>query len=113
MATDPTGEISELKSKLASVEAVLGPDAMRKEADALRERAGEPGLWADTEQGQAVTRKMLLEQVWGFHFDPRTNIVESHMSRMRAKVELPGAPQLIRTKRGAGYLIGPGPTPAA
>src|ERR1700691_781634 len=58
MATDPAGEISELSSKLASVEAVLGPDAMRKEADALRERAGEPGLWEDQEQAQAVTRRL-------------------------------------------------------
>jgi len=58
MATDPAGEISELSSKLASIEAVLGPDAMRKEAEALRERAGEPGLWEDPEQGQAVTRRL-------------------------------------------------------
>ena len=58
MATDPAGEISELSSKLASVEAVLGPDAMRKEADGLRERAGEPGLWDDSEQAQAITRRL-------------------------------------------------------
>jgi peptide chain release factor 2 len=58
MATDPAGEISELSSKLASVEAVLGPDAMRKEADGLRERAGEPGLWEDPEQGKAITRRL-------------------------------------------------------
>src|ERR1700729_580101 len=58
MATDPAGEISELSSKLASVEAVLAPDAMRREADALRERAGEPGLWEDQEQAQAVTRRL-------------------------------------------------------
>jgi len=62
--------------------------------------------------GQPVTRTMLLEQVWGFHFDPRTNIVETHMSRMRAKVETPGAPPLIRTKRGAGYVIAPPPSEA-
>src|SRR5215469_9784361 len=58
MATDPAGEISELSSKLASIEAVLGPEAMRKEADGLRERAGEPGLWEDQEQAQAVTRRL-------------------------------------------------------
>src|SRR5258708_31733490 len=58
MATDPASEISELSSKLDSVEAVLGPDAMRKEADGLRERAGEPGLWEDQEQAQAVTRRL-------------------------------------------------------
>jgi peptide chain release factor 2 len=58
MATDPAGEISELSSILDSVEAVLGPDAMLKEADGLRERLGEPGFWDDQEQAQAVTRRM-------------------------------------------------------
>ena len=58
MAMDPAGEISELSSKLASVEAVLAPDTMRKEAEGLRERAGEPGLWEDQEQAQAVTRRL-------------------------------------------------------
>ena len=58
MATDPTGEIAELTSKLSSVEAVLDPDAMRKEADGLRERAGDPGLWEDQEHAQAVTRRL-------------------------------------------------------
>src|SRR5258708_13278377 len=58
MATDPAGEISELSSKLDSVEAVLGPDAMRKEADGLRERAGECGLWEEQGQVEAVTRRL-------------------------------------------------------
>src|ERR1041385_2054431 len=58
MATDPAGEIAELTAKLASVEAVLDPSTMSKEADGLRERAGDPGLWDDPEQGQAVTRRL-------------------------------------------------------
>ena len=58
MAIDAAGEISELLSKLASVEAVLNPDAMRKEADGLRERSADPELWSDQEQGQAVTRRL-------------------------------------------------------
>jgi peptide chain release factor 2 len=58
MATDAASEISELVSKLASVEAVLNPDAMRKEADGLRERSADPELWADQEQAQAVTRRL-------------------------------------------------------
>jgi two-component system OmpR family response regulator len=56
-------------------------------------------------RGQAVTRKMLLEKVWGFHFDPRTNIVETHICRLRAKLEEAGGDPLIRTIRGAGYVI--------
>jgi two-component system OmpR family response regulator len=54
--------------------------------------------------GQVVTRTMLLENVWDFHFDPRTNIVESHISRLRGKVDS-GGPELIETVRGAGYCI--------
>lgn len=55
--------------------------------------------------GQIVTRTMLLENVWSFHFDPRTNIVESHISRLRAKVDRDFAVPLIETVRGAGYRI--------
>jgi two-component system OmpR family response regulator len=56
-------------------------------------------------RGQPVTRKMLLEQVWGFHFDPRTNIVETHISRLRAKLGEAGGAPVILTIRGAGYVI--------
>lgn len=55
--------------------------------------------------GQVVTRTMLLENVWQLHFDPRTNIVESHMSRIRAKVDRPFSEPLIQTVRGSGYLL--------
>lgn len=55
--------------------------------------------------GRVVTRTMLLEKLWDFHFDPGTNLVESHISRLRAKIERPGSPPLIKTVRGAGYLI--------
>ncbi|GAB0115605.1 winged helix-turn-helix domain-containing protein [Acidisoma sp. C75] len=53
-----------------------------------------------------VTRTMLLEGVWEFHFDPKTNIVESHMSRLRAKISLGGRhPEMIHTVRGSGYIL--------
>ena len=54
--------------------------------------------------GQVVTRTMLLEGVWNFSFDPKTNIVDSHMSRLRGKVDR-GHPELIHTVRGAGYCV--------
>ena len=54
---------------------------------------------------RVVTRTMLLEGVWDFHFDPKTNIVETHMSRLRAKLNEDGRPELISTVRGAGYLL--------
>jgi two-component system, OmpR family, response regulator len=55
--------------------------------------------------GQVVTRTMLLENVWDFHFDPRTNVVETHISRLRAKVDKGFEPELIHTIRGAGYCL--------
>jgi peptide chain release factor 2 len=58
MATDPASEISELIATLASVEAVLDTDAMRKEAESLRERSVDPSLWSDQEQAQEVTRRL-------------------------------------------------------
>jgi peptide chain release factor 2 len=58
MAIDSAAEISELRAKLASVEAVLDPDTMRKEADGLRVRAADPALWDDQEQAQLVTRRL-------------------------------------------------------
>ncbi len=54
---------------------------------------------------RVVTRTMLLEAVWDFHFDPKTNIVETHVSRLRAKLAREGAPELIHTVRGAGYAL--------
>jgi two-component system OmpR family response regulator len=56
-------------------------------------------------RGRVVTRTMLLEKVWGFHFDPKTTVVETHISRLRAKVDKGFDTELIETARGAGYVI--------
>lgn len=56
-------------------------------------------------QGQVVTRTMLLEHVWDYHFDPQTNVIDVHISRLRSKVDKGFDTTLIRTIRGAGYLI--------
>ncbi len=55
--------------------------------------------------GEIVTRSMLLENVWAFHFEPQTNIIESHMSRLRSKVDRGFDKELIHTIRGSGYSI--------
>jgi two-component system OmpR family response regulator len=55
--------------------------------------------------GRVVTRTMLLEHVWEFHFDPKTNIVETHISRLRAKMDRGQGPELIQTVRGSGYML--------
>jgi two-component system OmpR family response regulator len=54
---------------------------------------------------RVVTRAMILQQVWDIHFDPLTSVVESHMSRMRSKLNQNGAEELIQTVRGAGYRL--------
>ena len=56
-------------------------------------------------KGRLVTKKMLLEKIWDFHFDPRTNVVETHISRLRQKVDKGFAIELIHTFRGSGYMI--------
>lgn len=55
--------------------------------------------------GQIVTRTMLLENVWDYHFDPQTNVIDVHMSRLRAKIDKAPWPPLIHTLRGAGYCL--------
>lgn len=55
--------------------------------------------------GRVVTRTMLLENVWDYHFDPQTNVIDVHMSRLRAKVDKGHERQLLQTVRGAGYMI--------
>jgi two-component system, OmpR family, response regulator len=56
-------------------------------------------------KGRVQTRTMLLESVWDINFDPMTNVVETHISRLRAKVDKPFDRELIKTVRGAGYRI--------
>lgn len=55
--------------------------------------------------GHVVTRTMLLENVWEFHFDPQTTIVETHISRLRSKIDRDFPTGLIHTVRGSGYML--------
>jgi two-component system OmpR family response regulator len=55
--------------------------------------------------GQVVTRTMLLENVWDYHFDPQTNVIDVHISRLRAKIDKGFAQPLLHTVRGAGYMV--------
>ena len=55
--------------------------------------------------GQVVTRTMLLEQVWDYHFDPQTNVIDVHISRLRGKIDKDFDPPLLQTVRGAGYRL--------
>ena len=55
--------------------------------------------------GQVLTRTMIFESVWGYHFDPGTNVIDVHIGRLRKKVDPPGLVPLIRTVRGSGYRL--------
>jgi two-component system OmpR family response regulator len=55
--------------------------------------------------GKVVTRTMLLEHVWDYHFDPQTNVIDVHVSRLRAKIDRDFDAPLLNTVRGAGYMI--------
>jgi two-component system OmpR family response regulator len=55
--------------------------------------------------GQVVTRTMLLEHVWGYHFDPQTNVIDVHVSRLRQKIDRGFETPLLHTIRGAGYIL--------
>ena len=55
--------------------------------------------------GQVVTRTMLLENVWDYHFDPQTNVIDVHVSRLRSKIDKGFDEPMLQTVRGAGYMI--------
>ena len=55
--------------------------------------------------GQILTRTMIFEAIWGYHFDPGTNLIDVHLGRLRRKLERPGLPPLIHAIRGSGYAL--------
>jgi two-component system, OmpR family, response regulator len=55
--------------------------------------------------GQTLSRRMIFETVWEYYFDPGTNLIDVHVGRLRKKIDLPGAPSLIKTERGVGYIF--------
>ncbi|MDR3511533.1 MAG: response regulator transcription factor [Caulobacteraceae bacterium] len=55
--------------------------------------------------GQVLTRTMIFEAIWGYHFDPGTNLIDVHLGRLRRKVDQPGLAPLIKTIRGSGYAL--------
>jgi len=57
-------------------------------------------------QGQVVTRSMILQKVWNYDFDPGTNVIDVYVSNLRKEIDRPGLTPLLRTVRGAGYRLG-------
>jgi two-component system OmpR family response regulator len=55
--------------------------------------------------GQMLSRRIIFEHVWEYHFDPGTNLIDVHIGRLRRKIDAPGKPSFIRTERGTGYVL--------
>ena len=98
---DLTLDMRTLEVSRSAVPIVLQPRELRLLAYLMRN------------EGQVVTRTMLLEAVWDCHFDPQTNVIDVQISRLRSKVDRGFSPPLIHTIRGVGYLLGERPAPAA
>lgn len=98
---------SETKICVGDIEIELFSRAVRRGGRPVELQPREFRLLAFLMQnaGQVVTRTMLLENVWDFHFTPRTNVVETHVSRLKSKLNEGDAPNLIQTVRGVGYMI--------
>ena len=98
---------SDTRLKIADLEIDLLSRRVRRGAQPIELQPQEYRLleYLARHANQVVTRTMLLENVWDFHFDPRTNVVESHISRLRGKIDRGQDPELIHTVRGSGYCL--------
>jgi two-component system OmpR family response regulator len=103
----PRRAAQETRLKVADLEMDLLSRTVRRGAHAIELQPREFRLleFLMRHADQVVTRTMLLEQVWDLHFDPHTNVVESHISRLRGKIDRGHAVSLIHTVRGAGYCL--------
>jgi two-component system OmpR family response regulator len=107
LARRPTLGAAQTVLRVADLEMDLVAHTVRRGEEAIDLQPREFRLleFLMRSEGRLVTRKMLLEQVWEFHFDPKTNIVETNISRLRGKIDRGRGPHLIHTIRGAGYAL--------
>ncbi|HEY6515192.1 MAG TPA: response regulator transcription factor [Steroidobacteraceae bacterium] len=106
-AAQTTLEVGDLRVDLLARKVWRGPRAIQ-----LQPREFKLLEYLMRHAGQVVTRTMLLENVWDYHFDPETNVVDVHISKLRQKIEAESERQLLRTVRNAGYMISAEPPPA-
>jgi two-component system, OmpR family, response regulator len=102
-----TLEVGDLRMDLLARKVWRGPRAIQ-----LQPREFKLLEYLMRHAGQVVTRTMLLENVWDYHFDPETNVVDVHISKLRQKIEAQSERQLLRTVRNAGYMISAEPSAA-
>src|SRR5260370_72943 len=98
------------KLRVAELEMDLLTRAVRRDGQAIDLLPREFRLleYLMRHAGQVVTRTMLLESVWDYHFDPQTNVIDVHISRLRQKIDKGFAKPLLHTIPGAGYSLRPG-----
>jgi len=103
----PRTTAAETKLRVLDLELDLLSRTVRRSGELidLQPREFRPLEYLMRHAGQVVTRTMLLEHVWDIHFDPRTNVVETHISRLRTKFDKGFEAGLIHTVRGAGYCV--------
>jgi len=103
----PRQTLVETKLKVADLELDLLTRAVRRANTEIELQPREFRLleYLMRHADQVVTRTMLLENVWDVHFDPHTNVVEAHVSRLRAKIDRGHSQPLINTVRGSGYCL--------
>ncbi len=99
-ATQTTLEVGDLRMDLLSRKVVRGTRTVL-----LQPREFKLLEYLMRHAGQVVTRTMLLENVWDYHFDPQTNVVDVHISKLRQKIDADFGPSLLKTVRNAGYMI--------
>ena len=105
------GNISEAKSdilKIAGLELDTRTRLVKRGVEILDLKPREYKIleYMMRNEGRVVTRTMLLEQVWGYHFDTHTNVIDVHISRLRRKIDEGHKIPLLHTVHGAGYLLG-------
>jgi two-component system OmpR family response regulator len=97
---DTVYRVGDLELDRLSHRVVRGDDEI-----VLQPREFRPLEYLMKHAGQVVTRTMLLENVWDYHFDPQTNVIDVHISRLRSKIDKGFSQPLLHTIRGAGYMI--------
>jgi two-component system, OmpR family, response regulator len=98
--TQTTLEVGDLHMDLLSRKAIRGARAIQLQPQEFKLLE-----YLMRHAGQVVTRTMLLENVWDYHFDPQTNVVDVHISKLRQKIESDSERPLLRTVRNAGYML--------
>ncbi len=100
-------EVPATKLKVGDLEMDLLARQVRREGRVIELQPREFRLleFLMRHSGQVVTRTMLLEKVWDYHFDPQTNVIDVHVSRLRSKIDKGFSDPLLHTVRGAGYVL--------